>query len=76
MDFPSNPAVGQEHSIGSRTWRWNGTAWLLLPAGEINRNLAELASLQPAEGDVIFYENGEWQTGRNPPDLYLDGGNF
>lgn len=27
MDFPANPAVGDTHSVGTRTWRWDGVVW-------------------------------------------------
>lgn len=32
LNFPQNPNVGDEFSIGSRTWVWNGTAWQLQSA--------------------------------------------
>lgn len=28
MNFPNNPAINDTYSLGSRTWVWNGTAWL------------------------------------------------
>jgi hypothetical protein len=27
IDFPSNPAVGQRHIVGLRTWQWTGSTW-------------------------------------------------
>lgn len=27
MAFPSSPALNQEYSVGSKTWKWNGTTW-------------------------------------------------
>lgn len=27
MAFPTSPALNQEYSIGSKTWKWNGTTW-------------------------------------------------
>jgi len=31
MSFPSSPNVGDPHTIGSKTWYWDGTSWNLLP---------------------------------------------
>ena len=27
LGFPTTHAVGDTHTVGSRTWRWNGTGW-------------------------------------------------
>ena len=27
--FPNNPTPGVSHTIGSKTWYWDGTAWTL-----------------------------------------------
>ena len=29
LNFPQNPSPGDSYSIGTRTWTWNGTAWVL-----------------------------------------------
>jgi hypothetical protein len=29
LTFPSNPLVGDIYTLGTRAWRWNGTAWQL-----------------------------------------------
>ena len=34
MSFPSNPSNGDSHTIGSKTWYWDGTAWNLLPPSD------------------------------------------
>ena len=31
MSFPSNPGIGDPHTIGSKTWYWDGAMWNLLP---------------------------------------------
>jgi len=27
LGFPSNPTLNQEYTVGSKTFKWNGTAW-------------------------------------------------
>lgn len=29
LNFPSNPTIGQTHTVGSKTYVWNGTAWIV-----------------------------------------------
>ena len=36
MSFPSNPFNGDSHTIGSRTWYWDGNTWNLLPGATTN----------------------------------------
>lgn len=31
LNFPTNPSIGQTHTVGSSTWLWNGTAWVANP---------------------------------------------
>ena len=31
MSFPLNPNIGDPHTIGSKTWYWDGVSWNLLP---------------------------------------------
>lgn len=33
LGFPSSPTLNQQYSIGTRTWTWNGKAWVLLNVG-------------------------------------------
>lgn len=28
LNFPTNPTIGQQHTIGTNTWEWNGSAWI------------------------------------------------
>ena len=27
LNFPSSPSLNQTHTVGSKTWKWNGYAW-------------------------------------------------
>ena len=31
ISFPASPALNDIHSVGSRSWKYNGTAWKLVP---------------------------------------------
>ena len=46
MNFPDSPSVGATHTVGTRTWTWNGTIWNInataLSAGVVGAN--ELAA--------------------------------
>lgn len=50
LNFPASPTLNQTHSVGERTWRWNGVGWqyvsdpivnppILQPAYVINENV-------------------------------------
>ena len=28
LNFPTNPSIGDQHTIGDITWTWNGAAWI------------------------------------------------
>lgn len=32
LNFPLNPAIGDIHVVGARSWVWTGTAWALQPS--------------------------------------------
>lgn len=44
----------------------------------VNSNLASIAALVPADGDIMEYNGtaSEWAATKSPRELYLDGGNF
>jgi hypothetical protein len=31
MNFPSSPTLNQTYTYANKTWRWNGTAWNIVP---------------------------------------------
>lgn len=39
INFPSNPATGDHYSYDQRTWKWDGTAWVLVVSGVLNYNI-------------------------------------
>jgi len=34
LNFPSNPTNGQQHTVGSRTFSWDGTVWKIYSTPE------------------------------------------
>lgn len=36
IDFPDTPTVGDLHTVGSRTWRWDGEKWLVVDKNDAN----------------------------------------
>ena len=43
LNFPDSPALNATHSVGDRTWKWNGTGWQYVSDGVIST-----AILQPS----------------------------
>lgn len=31
VDFPSSPSLNDTYTSGGRTWKWNGTGWIVQP---------------------------------------------
>jgi hypothetical protein len=27
INFPNSPSVGAIHTVGNRSWKWDGTSW-------------------------------------------------
>jgi len=36
INFPSNPILNDELTVGANTWRYNGTAWTIVPSTSLN----------------------------------------
>ena len=30
IDFPNSPSVNDTHTVGDRTWKWNGSVWAVV----------------------------------------------
>jgi hypothetical protein len=43
LDFPSNPSLGQEHSVNGKTWAWNGVAWAVKRTSQPGKSAYEIA---------------------------------
>jgi len=58
LDFPSSPTLNQEYSINGRTWKWNGTSWVVVPA-----SLTETDPTVPAHvKSITTTEKANWDT--------------
>lgn len=72
--FPNSPEIGDVHTIGSITWEWNGTAWIVKTGGSINISLDDLTDVivsDAQQDEILKYNGSAWI---NTPTL--DGGNF
>lgn len=39
IDFPGSPSTGDHYSYDQRTWKWDGTAWVIVVSGTIDYNI-------------------------------------
>jgi hypothetical protein len=65
LNFPTNPAVGDSYTIGSRTWVWNGTAWQLQSA---------VQSLDPFTVKTLIVTSSTNSTSTNSGAVIIEGG--
>ena len=35
IDFPNSPLVNDTHTVGDRTWKWNGSVWAVVRAVDL-----------------------------------------
>jgi hypothetical protein len=35
IDFPNSPSVNDTHTVGDRTWKWNGSVWAVVRAVDL-----------------------------------------
>lgn len=39
IDFPASPTAGDYYSYDARTWKWDGTAWILVASATLVNNV-------------------------------------
>lgn len=59
IDFPNSPTVDDLFTVGGRTWKWNGTAWLVVPlpgggGGLVYIDTLSLAAVTSDSLDSVF----------------------
>jgi hypothetical protein len=62
LDFPNAPNVNDTFTSNSRTWKWNGTTWDLVPIGHTHAtaDLVDFAIGTPATGQALVYNGTKW----------------
>jgi len=43
LNFPANPTLGQTHTVGEKTWAWNGVAWAVQRTSVVGKSAYDLA---------------------------------
>lgn len=49
IDFPNSPTSGDVFTVGSRSWKWNGTAWT-----SNNVTISATSPITYTAGDIAF----------------------
>lgn len=79
-NFPNSPVSGvTTHTIGSKTWLWNGTAWVI--QGEVPSVYVTSVDINTAGEIFVSYSNSTVVNlgdviELNDPNYPVDGGNF
>lgn len=58
IDFPNSPSVNQTHTVGDRSWKWNGSQWKVVRSvSSGGRTLIESKSLTGASVEFTSISN-------------------
>ena len=57
LDFPNNPNLGDITSLGTRTWRWNGTVWA--EVFDIITSVPSPSALDTHTGRIAFSDSNK-----------------
>jgi microcystin-dependent protein len=63
IDFPNTPSVNDEFTAGSKTWKWDGSAWRLVSGTGVGIPLDDLTDVgitTPQNGEFLEYDGSEW----------------
>jgi hypothetical protein len=78
-NFPNSPTPGvTTHTIGNKTWLWNGTAWVIQGGSSVYVTSVDIDTL----GQILvsYSNNNVVNLGDvielNDPNYPVDGGNF
>lgn len=56
MNFPITPTLDQEYTLGAKTWKWNGTAWDVVPSTSAIATASVLGSVKGFQNLTIDAE--------------------
>lgn len=59
IDFPNLPTLNQTHTVGSKTWTYDGEKWVLTVSIPIN-DLSDVVSSSPEEFQTLTYNGTNW----------------
>ena len=69
LDFPNSPSVGQEFTVGGRSWKWNGSRWIV-SSSPLSRStiddIGDVSITSVTNGDFLRY-NGSASVWINDP---------
>ena len=67
LNFPDAPNVNDTFSSNSRTWRWNGTTWDLVPIMHTHAvaDLVDFNVASPATGQALVFNGTKWANNSN-----------
>src|SRR6185436_5997585 len=54
FDFPATPALDEEYTSGSITYRWDGTIWAIIEAPDVGIFSADIPPADPAPNTLWF----------------------
>ena len=64
LGFPNNPNLNDEHTIGSKTWVWDGSSWKIKSSGFVSGGGGVTISGEATGGSALFLD-GENYTYNN-----------
>jgi len=64
IDFPNSPTTNQVFNSGGKSWRWDGSSWLLITSAiEVNVEPSTTAIDGGTPSTIQFYDLGAVDSG-------------
>ena len=58
LAFPSSPSIDDTFTSGSRSWKWTGSRWAVIP---VLVPPSRLSGEGAETGDILVYDGSAWQ---------------
>jgi hypothetical protein len=66
LNFPKNPTIGQQFTLGGKTYQWSGYAWQAISQGTVTANTLTATSISVGTGsNQVLISNGSVTIGGN-----------